>query len=83
MSYIQGRVSLEAASRAIKAGDITRAGYLKALQGIKGFNAGGLIQPMDLSGTPYQAGTITRVLKPDFAKKTWSVVADYAAPSAK
>ncbi|MEE2789526.1 MAG: ABC transporter substrate-binding protein [Myxococcota bacterium] len=82
MSYVQGLFSIEAARRAIEAGDITRAGYLKALRSIKGWSAGGLIQPVDMTGTPYQAGNQTRVLKPDFAKKTWTVVADYAVPTA-
>ena len=81
MSYVQGLLSVEVAKRAIESGDITRAGYVKALKGLKGWSAGGLIQPIDMSATPYVVSTKTRVLKPDFAKKTWSVVADYAAPS--
>ena len=82
MSYVQGLFSIEAARRAIEAGDITRAGYLKALRGIKDWSAGGLVQAMDMTGTPYQAGNRSRILKPDFDKKTWSVVADYAIPTA-
>ena len=81
MSYVQGLLSIEVAKRAIESGDITRAGYLKTLKGLKGWNAGGLIQPIDMSAEPYVVSTKTRVLKPDFTKKTWSVVADYAAPS--
>ena len=63
--------------------DITRAGYLKALQGLKSWSAGGLIQALDMSATPYVVSTKTRVLKPDFEKKSWTVVADYASPSVK
>ena len=81
MSYVQGLLSVEVAKRAIEAGDITRAGYLKVLKGLKGWSAGGLIQPIDMSAEPYVVSTKTRILKPDFAKKTWSIVADYAAPS--
>lgn len=79
-SYIQGLVQIEAARRAIENGDLTRAGYMKALHSIDGWDAGGMIQPISLSGFPYVAGTKTRVLKPDFEKKSWTVVADYAAP---
>ena len=82
LSYGQGRGAIEAARKAIEAGDITRAGYLKALQGIKGYDAGGLFQPVDFTKFPYAASTETRVLKPDFEKKTWNVVAPYADPKA-
>jgi ABC-type branched-subunit amino acid transport system substrate-binding protein len=81
LSYIQGLVQIEAANRAIAAGDITRAGYLQQLTTIDNWNAGGLIQPLSLTGFPYEAGTKTRVLKPNFETKSWTVVADYAAPS--
>ena len=30
---------------------------------------------------PYATGTQTRILKPDFARKSWTVAAGYAAPS--
>ena len=82
MSYVQGLMSIEAAKRAIEAGDLTRAGYLKALKGLKKWSAGGLLQPLDMSATPYVVSTKTRILKPDFAKKSWTVAADYAHPSA-
>ena len=81
-SYIQGLTMLEAVKRSIEAGDITRAGFLKALNGIKDFTAGGMIQAMNLSKTPYVTGTRTRVLKPVMAKGTWTVAADYAVPQA-
>ncbi len=82
MSYVQGLIQLEALSRAIESGDATRAGYMAALQGISGFDAGGLIQPVDLTSVPYTTGTRTRILKPDFAAGSWTVVADYADPKA-
>jgi len=77
-SYIQGMVQIEAARRAIEGGDITRAGYMKALHSIDGWDAGGMFQPLTLSGFPYVVGTKTRVLKPDFESKSWTVAADYA-----
>lgn len=82
VSYAQGLAQIEAARRAIEAGDITRAGYKKQLQSLKDWNAGGLIQPLDLTKFPYEASTRTRVLKPDFEKRSWQVVADWAAPQA-
>jgi ABC-type branched-subunit amino acid transport system substrate-binding protein len=80
MSYLQGLMSVEAAKRAIESGDITRAGYLKALQGTKNFTGGGMMQAIDMSTFPYVVSTKTRVLKPDFTKKSWTVIADYAQP---
>ena len=82
LSYAQGRVAIEAARKAIAGGDISRAGYLKALQSIKGYDAGGLFQPVDFTKVPYVVSTKTRVLKPDFTKKTWTVVAPFADPAA-
>jgi ABC-type branched-subunit amino acid transport system substrate-binding protein len=80
MSYVQGLIQLEALRLAVESGDATRAGFKTALQGISGFDAGGLIQPVDLTSVPYTTGTRTRVLKPDFAAGSWTVVADYAEP---
>ena len=81
MSYVQGRAALEAANRAIASKDLTRAGYLSALHSMKAWSAGGMLQPLDFSKTPYVTGTKTRILKPDFEKKTWTVVAPYADPT--
>ena len=79
-SYIQGLTQLEAARRAIDAGDITRSGYMAQVKGLKKWDANGMIEPIDLSGDPYIVGTKTRILKPDFEKKSWTVVAPYTAP---
>lgn len=79
-SYIQGLTQIEVAKRAIEAGDISREGYKTQLKSLKGFDLGGMIQPIDLSGDPYVVGTQTRILKPDFEKKSWTVTAPYAAP---
>jgi len=49
---------------------------------MKGWDAGGMSQPVDLSAVPYVTGTKTRILKPDFEKKSWKPVADFAAPAA-
>jgi ABC-type branched-subunit amino acid transport system substrate-binding protein len=63
-SYVHGLVQMEALKRAIEANDVTRAGFKKALRSIKGWNAGGLTQPVDLTATPYVTSTRTRILQP-------------------
>lgn len=82
-SYVHGLVQLEVLKRAIEANDVTRAGYKKALHTVKGWDAGGLSQPIDLSATPYVTSTRTRILKPVMDKKTWEQVAPYAEPQTK
>lgn len=81
-SYVQGMAQLEALKRAIESGDLTRAGYKKALHSISNWNAGGMIQPIDLTETPYVTSTRTRILKPNVEGKTWEQVADWAEPAA-
>jgi hypothetical protein len=82
VSYIQGLAQIEAAKRAIAANTINREGFLTQLKTLKGYTAGGMVQPLDLSKFPYEAGINTRVLKPDMEKKSWTVVANYAPPAA-
>ena len=79
-SYVQGLAALEVAKRAIESGDMTPDGFMKALRGVKGWNAGGLIESLNFIPFPYVTSTRTRVLKPDFTKKSWTVVAGFAEP---
>jgi ABC-type branched-subunit amino acid transport system substrate-binding protein len=82
-SYAQGVLAVEIARRAIEAGDATRAGLLAQLPTINGFDSHGLTQPIDLSTfPPYVTSTRTRVMKPDFAKKVWTTVGEFASPLA-
>jgi ABC-type branched-subunit amino acid transport system substrate-binding protein len=81
-SYTQGLSQLEALRRAIEAKQIDRAGVKRALHTIAGWNAGGLIQPIDLTKVPYVTGRRTRILAPDFERKSWKPIADWAAPKA-
>lgn len=81
-SYVQGLIQVQALKLAIESKDVTRAGYLKALHTLKGWNAGGMIQPVTLEKVPYVTSTSTRILKPDFKNSSWEQVAPYAAPSA-
>jgi len=80
MSWVQGRIALQAFTDALETGDVTRAGYLTALQKIDGYTAGGMIQPINYTAVPYVAGTQVRILKPDFQGFTWTEVAPYAEP---
>ena len=81
LSYFQGLLSIEVLRRAIESGDLSRAGYLKALQSIANYDMNGTFNyKINLNKVPYVAGVETRVLKPDFAKSSWQVVAPYAAP---
>lgn len=78
-SYIQGMVAIEGFRRALEAGDATRAGYRRALASLTDFTANGALnEPMNLSAEPYSSGREVRVLKPDFAKRAWTVLSDYA-----
>ncbi len=80
VSYIQGLVQFEAVKRAQEKGDMSPEGYAAAVKSISLWNAGGMIQPLDLTKFPYETGLETRVLKADMAAKSWKVVADYAVP---
>ncbi len=81
-SYAQGLVQVHAFKLALESGDVTRKGYMKALRSIKGYDADGLFQPIDLQTFPYVVSTRTRILKPDFDKKSWTEVAGWADPKA-
>lgn len=82
VSYIQGLAQAEILNRAIENKDLTREGFLTAMHSIKDWDADGFIQPISLEKVPYVTGTKTRVLKPNFDKKTWEVAGDYKTPEA-
>jgi ABC-type branched-subunit amino acid transport system substrate-binding protein len=79
-SYVQGLYACEMLKRAIAANDLSRDGLMAAAQGIADFTGGGLLQPISSNTFPYVTSTKARILKPDFAAKTWTLVSDYAAP---
>lgn len=81
LSYTQGVAALEAAKRAIEAKDITRAGYLKQLHTMTDYTAEGLVPALDWSKAPYIVATQSRILRPDFDQKSFTVVADWASPA--
>jgi ABC-type branched-subunit amino acid transport system substrate-binding protein len=81
-AYAVGLVQMQALKRCIESGDVTRAGFLQALRTMKDYDTyGATAAPLDFTRLPYVTGTQTRILKPDFAKRSWTVVAPYAVPS--
>jgi ABC-type branched-subunit amino acid transport system substrate-binding protein len=82
LSYAQGLYGIEIVKRAIEAGDVTRAGLMAMVPKIDGFTGNDILQPISTAKFPYVASTVTRVLKPDFDKKSWTTVAPYAQPAA-
>jgi hypothetical protein len=82
LSYLQGRVSIEALRVAIASNDLSRAGFLRALQTLSDYNADGAVTyKINLKKVPYEAGVETRILMPDMKNASWKVIAPFAAPS--
>jgi ABC-type branched-subunit amino acid transport system substrate-binding protein len=80
-SYAVGLIEMQALARTIESGDVTREGFFKALRAMKDYDTfGATAQPLDFTRFPYATGTQTRILKPDFGKRSWTVVAGYASP---
>lgn len=83
MSYLQGRVAIEALRLAISRNDLTREGYLTALQTLKDYNVDGAVAySLSMTTVPYVVGVETRVLKPVMDKRNWQLIAPYKAPAA-
>ena len=82
LSYAQGLYGIEVLKRAIEAGDATRAGMLAIVPQIDKFTANELLQPLNTTSLPYVPSKVTRLLKPDFENKSWTVAAPYAEPAA-
>ena len=81
MSYMQGMIELEIFNQALQRGDVSRDGYLNAMHGLSKFTANGALPaPADFSKVPYSTGTTSRLLKPHFAARSWTVVGGYAKP---
>jgi len=82
VSYAVGLIEMQALSRTIQSGEVTRAGFLKALRAMRDYDTyGATPQPLDFTRFPYVTGTQTRILKPDFDKRSWTVAAGYAVPT--
>lgn len=80
--YAAGLLEMQVLTRMIRGGDLSREGFLKALRATHDYDTFGAIpQPLDFTVFPYVTGTHTRILKPDFARHSWTVVGGYAEPS--
>lgn len=80
MSYAAGLVQMNILRAAIEGGDLSRAGFKKALHGLTAADGGGLVEPLDFSKVPYVASERVRILGLDLANKSFKVVADFADP---
>lgn len=81
--YAAGLLEMQVLTRMIRGGDLSREGFLRALRATRDYNTwGATAQPLDFTVFPYVTGTHTRILKPDFARHSWSVVGGYAEPGA-
>ncbi len=78
--YLYASAGIEAARRAIEAGNLTRDGLLEALHTIRDWDANGMYIPIDLSTVPYDASRMVRVTKPIMAEWTWETISDFAPP---
>jgi ABC-type branched-subunit amino acid transport system substrate-binding protein len=78
--YLYATMGIEVFRRALQAGDASRQGLIAALHTIDGWDMNGLSQPISLTAVPYDAGRMTRVLRPVMSERTWEVVADLAVP---
>jgi ABC-type branched-subunit amino acid transport system substrate-binding protein len=82
VAYVVGMVQMQVLTRMIESGDLSRAGFLAALRGLKEYDTmGATPRPLDYTTFPYVAGTQIRVLKPDIARRSWTVAAPFAEPS--
>ena len=83
VAYVVGMVQMQVLTRMIGSGDLSRAGFMRALRGLKDYETlGATPRPLDYTAFPYAAGTRTRILKPDFATRSWTVAAPFAVPTA-
>lgn len=79
--YITGLVGIETFRRALEADDVTPEGMVRALHSIRDWDLHGLSNPISLASVPYDAGRLTRVLRPVMDERTWEVVGPYAVPA--
>jgi ABC-type branched-subunit amino acid transport system substrate-binding protein len=80
MSYANGLIQLQALRAAIEAGEVTRARFKQELQSLKKADAGGILEPLDLSSVPYVPSIRARVLGLDLANRKFKVLGEYAEP---
>lgn len=80
LGYMIASSGIEVFRRALETGDVTPDGLIAALHGVQNWDINGLSQPISLTGPPYDAGRLVRVLRPVMAEGTWELVSDYAVP---
>ncbi|MGD2124865.1 MAG: ABC transporter substrate-binding protein [Desulfobacteraceae bacterium] len=68
-SWAMAKVWDTAIPMAEKAGNLTRTGVIKAMEGIRDLDTGGILPPISFSPTQHQAGTMARVTRVDMKSK--------------
>lgn len=81
LGWINGMIFCEALKRAGR--DITREGFIKAMESLSNFNTGGLAGIIDFGPNRHFADTSGRIFKADFVKKTWAPITNWRKPSFK
>jgi len=80
-SYLAGLIQVEILARTLGGERIDRNSFLESLQSMQGWTAGGLLQEVSYSTFPYPSMRAVRILRPDFARRSWLVVSDFAQPA--
>jgi branched-chain amino acid transport system substrate-binding protein len=79
LGWINGLIFCEALKRAGR--DLTREGFIKAMESMSNFNTGGLAGVIDFGPNRHFADTSGRVFKADLDKKTWVPITNWRKPS--
>ncbi len=79
LGYLNSLIYAEALKRAGK--NLTREGWIKAMESIKDFKTGGLAGVINFGPEMHSAKCLGRVFKADLDRKLWVPVTDYSLPS--
>jgi branched-chain amino acid transport system substrate-binding protein len=75
IGYISGMTVVEALKKA--GGDLNRESFIKALEGIKDLDTGGISEPVTYGPTDHAGLSATRPYKYDYATKKFSAVGEF------
>src|SRR3954469_1982474 len=76
IGYISGMTVVEALKKA--GADLNRESFIKALEGIKDLDTGGISEPVTYSATDHAGLSATRPYKYDYATKKFSAVGEFS-----
>jgi len=81
LGYVNSMIFHEALKRAGR--DLTRKGWVKAMESIKGFDTQGLAGVISFGPKMHSPRCEGRIFKADLARKLWVPVTDYRSPSVR